>query len=50
MAVQDALGGADKVQLISADSALIYRGMDIGTAKPTGGGAARIPSQAGRHS
>ncbi len=35
MAVQDALGGADKVQLISADSALIYRGMDIGTAKPT---------------
>lgn len=35
MAVQDALGGANKVQLISADSALIYRGMDIGTAKPT---------------
>jgi tRNA dimethylallyltransferase len=35
MAVQDALGGADKVQLISADSALIYRGMDIGTAKST---------------
>ena len=35
MAVQDALGGADKVQLISADSAQIYRGMDIGTAKPS---------------
>jgi tRNA dimethylallyltransferase len=35
MALQDALGGADRVQLISADSALIYRGMDIGTAKPS---------------
>jgi tRNA dimethylallyltransferase len=35
MAVQDALGGPDKVQLISADSAMIYRGMDIGTAKPS---------------
>ena len=35
MAVQDALGGPDRAQLISADSALIYRGMDIGTAKPS---------------
>ena len=35
MAVQDALGGREHAQLISADSALIYRGMDIGTAKPT---------------
>ena len=35
MAVQDALGGSHRVQLISADSALIYRGMDIGTAKPS---------------
>ena len=35
MAVQDALGGRERAQLISADSALIYRGMDIGTAKPT---------------
>ncbi len=35
MAVQDAWGGKDAVQLISADSALIYREMDIGTAKPT---------------
>jgi len=35
MAVQDALGGAERAQLISADSALIYRGMDIGTAKPS---------------
>ena len=35
MAVQDALGGKAQAQLISADSALIYRGMNIGTAKPT---------------
>ena len=35
MAAQDALGGPDHAQLISADSALIYRGMDIGTAKPS---------------
>lgn len=35
MAVQDALGGPDRAQLISADSALIYKGMDIGTAKPS---------------
>ena len=35
MAVQDALGGREHAQLISADSALIYRGMDIGTAKPS---------------
>ena len=37
MAVQDALGGPHRAQLISADSALIYRGMDIGTAKPSRG-------------
>lgn len=35
MAVQDAMGGSARAQLISADSALIYRGMDIGTAKPS---------------
>ena len=34
MALQDQLGGPAKAQLISADSALVYRGMDIGTAKP----------------
>jgi hypothetical protein len=27
--------GADAVEIISVDSALVYRGMDIGTAKPT---------------
>ena len=35
MALYDALGGAEHARLISVDSALVYRGMDIGTAKPT---------------
>ena len=43
MALQDALGGPDKAQLISADSALVYRGMDIGTAKPTSAEMHRYP-------
>ena len=43
MALQDALGGPDKAQLISADSALVYRGIDIGTAKPTPAEMHRYP-------
>lgn len=35
MDLQDRLGGADHVQLISVDSAMVYRGLDIGTAKPS---------------
>lgn len=35
MRLQDQLGGPSKAQIISVDSAMIYRGMDIGTAKPT---------------
>ncbi|HID00412.1 MAG TPA: tRNA (adenosine(37)-N6)-dimethylallyltransferase MiaA [Piscirickettsiaceae bacterium] len=31
------------VEIISVDSALVYRGMDIGTAKPTAGERARVP-------
>ena len=34
MALQDLLGGVSRTSLISVDSAMIYRGMDIGTAKP----------------
>jgi len=34
-AVADHLGGAGHVCLISVDSAMVYRGMDIGSAKPT---------------
>ena len=43
MALFDQLGGADKVRLISADSALVYRGMDIGTAKPSAAELERYP-------
>jgi tRNA dimethylallyltransferase len=35
MDLQDRLGGGDRVQLISVDSAMIYRGLDIGSAKPS---------------
>ncbi len=35
MRLYDALGGASGARLISVDSALVYKGMDIGTAKPS---------------
>ena len=35
MSLYDRLGGAEAAQLISVDSAMIYRGMNIGSAKPT---------------
>ena len=41
--LQDQLKGPAKAQLISADSALVYRGMDIGTAKPTAQELAAYP-------
>ncbi len=31
------------VEIVSVDSALVYRGMDIGTAKPTRAERARVP-------
>ena len=31
------------IEIISVDSALVYRGMDIGTAKPTAGELAQVP-------
>ena len=45
MALQDLLGGPAKAQLISADSALVYRGMDIGTAKPSAAELQDYPHQ-----
>ena len=30
-------------EIVSVDSALVYRGMDIGTAKPTAAERARVP-------
>ena len=34
MELYDRIGGESKATLISVDSALVYRGMNIGTAKP----------------
>ena len=34
LAVADALSRRRRVEIVSVDSALVYRGMDIGTAKP----------------
>ncbi len=38
-----ALAGALPLEIVSVDSALVYRGMDIGTAKPTAGELAAVP-------
>ena len=43
MAIAQALAPAQKVEIISVDSALVYRGMDIGTAKPTPAERALVP-------
>ena len=37
------LAGRRPVEIISVDSALVYRGMDIGTAKPTAAERAEVP-------
>ncbi|MCE3273628.1 MAG: tRNA delta(2)-isopentenylpyrophosphate transferase [Ramlibacter sp.] len=37
------LAEALDAEIVSVDSALVYRGMDIGTAKPTGAELARVP-------
>ncbi len=42
-AVADALAAIRPVEIVSVDSALVYRGMDIGTAKPTAAERARLP-------
>jgi len=45
MKLQDHLGGQSAAQLISADSAMIYKGMDIGTAKPSAEELAAYPHE-----
>ena len=42
-AVAMALAEQIPLEIISVDSALVYRGMDIGTAKPPAGDRARVP-------
>ena len=39
----DAVAGPAGVEIISVDSALVYRGMDIGTAKPSAAERAEVP-------
>ena len=43
LAVARALASAVKVEIVSVDSALVYRDMDIGTAKPTPAEQAEVP-------
>ena len=45
MALQDLLGGRQKAQLVSADSAMVYRGLDIGSAKPKATELAAYPHE-----
>lgn len=43
LAVAEALHALRPVEVVSVDSALVYRGMDIGTAKPSAEERARVP-------
>jgi len=43
LAIADAFAATRPVEIVSVDSALVYRGMDIGTAKPNADERARVP-------
>jgi tRNA dimethylallyltransferase len=43
LAIARALAAVVPVEIVSVDSALVYRGMDIGTAKPTAAEQAEVP-------
>ena len=43
MAIAAALASDIRVEIVSVDSALVYRGLDIGTAKPSDDERARVP-------
>ena len=43
LAIAEALATTRPVEIVSVDSALVYRGMDIGTAKPSAAERARVP-------
>jgi tRNA dimethylallyltransferase len=43
LAIAQALAPQHAVEIISVDSALVYRGMDIGTAKPSAAELAQVP-------
>src|SRR6476660_9846598 len=42
LAIAEALAPVRPVEIVSVDSALVYRGMDIGTAKPSAAERARV--------
>jgi len=43
LALAEAFAASRPVEIVSVDSALVYRGMDIGTAKPSAAELARVP-------
>jgi tRNA dimethylallyltransferase len=43
LAIAEALAATRPVEIVSVDSALVYRGMDIGTAKPSAAERAQVP-------
>lgn len=43
LAIADRLAAHHPVEIVSVDSALVYRGMDIGTAKPSAAEQAQVP-------
>jgi tRNA dimethylallyltransferase len=43
LAIAEAFSTTRPVEIVSVDSALVYRGMDIGTAKPTADERAQVP-------
>ena len=43
LAIAQSLSGSRPVEIVSVDSALVYRGMDIGTAKPSAAERAVVP-------
>ena len=49
MALAEQLAPRRQVEIVSVDSALVYRGMDIGTAKPSAGRARRGAASPDRH-
>ena len=43
LAIAEAVSATRPVEIVSVDSALVYRGLDIGTAKPSAAERARVP-------
>ncbi len=43
LAIAEAFASTQPIEIVSVDSALVYRGMDIGTAKPSAAERAQVP-------